>query len=282
MIPAKAKKNSDRWARANPGPTGAVQTVLTLGGSDPSGGAGVQADLKVLHQHGVHGAAVPTMITVQNSTGVSQVALLDVLLVLAQVEAVMRDTGPSAVKVGALGSRSLTLAVGAWARGVDVPVVVDPVLVSTSGAPLLERSAWDALVQELLPYAALVTPNAPEASALTGLSVRDRPSAEEAARELIRRGARAVLVKGGHVGDADATDVLVTEDTLVALHAPRIPGGSPRGTGCAYASAIAAHLAQGAPLRTAVERAKRWITRAIEGAWSDGRGRKSLNFFAAP
>jgi hydroxymethylpyrimidine/phosphomethylpyrimidine kinase len=243
--------------------------ALTIGGSDPSGGAGIQADLKTFHRFGVYGEAVVTLITVQNSVRVSRVELLAPELIVEQINAVVEDIPPGAAKTGALGSAENVRAVARAAASFSFPLVVDPVMVSKHGAPL-GGGGWE----ELLPRAALVTPNLPEAEALTGTS-----DPRQAARRLREMGAQAVLIKGGH-SEANATDLLLEGTEFVEFPAPRIATRHTHGTGCTYSAAITAGLAAGLPLREAVARAKRFIHRAIESNPGLGRGCGPVNHFA--
>jgi hydroxymethylpyrimidine/phosphomethylpyrimidine kinase len=226
--------------------------ALTIAGSDPSGGAGIQADLKTFHQFGVYGEAVITLVTVQNTARVSRVEILPEDLVLEQIAAVLEDIPPAAAKTGALGSPGMVRAVARAAAAFRFPLVVDPVMVSKHGAPL-GGGSWE----ELLPHAALVTPNLPEAEALTGMT-----DIRRAAERLVAMGARAALIKGGHSG-GDALDVLFDGSEFTDFPAPRIDTRHTHGTGCTYSAAIAASLACGLPLREAVARAKRFIHEAI-------------------
>lgn len=246
--------------------------ALTIAGSDPSGGAGIQADLKTFHQHGVYGTTAITLLTVQNTLGVTRVEGIRPELVRAQIQAVLDDVPPAAAKTGALGTASVVRAVAVSAPGFGFPLVVDPVMISKHGAPLLDEEAARALRDELLPCAALVTPNAPEASALTGIAVVDLPSAREAAFALVALGARASLVKGGHLAGAQAVDVLVAEGVAHELAAPRVSTRHTHGTGCTYAAAIVARLARGEALLDAVQGAKRWLTQALAHPPGVGRG----------
>jgi hydroxymethylpyrimidine/phosphomethylpyrimidine kinase len=245
--------------------------ALTIAGSDPSGGAGIQADLKTFHQLGVYGEAVVTLITVQNTTRVSRVEVLAEDLVLEQIAAVVEDIPPAAAKTGALGTPEMVRAVARAAAAFDFPLVVDPVMVSKHGAAL-GGGAWE----DLLPHATLVTPNLPEAEALTGTS-----DARAAAERLAGMGARAVLIKGGH-GTGDATDVLFDGREFVEFSAPRIETRHTHGTGCTYSAAITAGLASGLALRDAVARAKRYIDAAIRTNPGFGRGCGPVNHHAAP
>lgn len=243
--------------------------ALTIAGSDPSGGAGIQADLKTFHQFGVYGEAVVTLVTVQNTTRVSRVEMMPEDLVIAQIEAVLEDIPPGAAKTGALGTPEMVRAVARVARGFRFPLVVDPVMVSKHGAAL-GGGAWE----ELLPHAALVTPNLPEAEALTGTA-----EVRTAAERLVAMGARAALIKGGHA-EGDAVDVLFDGREFAEFPAPRIVTRHTHGTGCTYSAAITAGLARGLGLRDAVARAKRYIDAAIRTNPGLGSGCGPVNHFA--
>ncbi|MGA2266921.1 MAG: bifunctional hydroxymethylpyrimidine kinase/phosphomethylpyrimidine kinase [Bryobacteraceae bacterium] len=253
--------------------------ALTIAGSDPSGGAGIQADLKTFHQFGVYGEAVVTLVTVQNSVRVSRVEVLPVSLVLEQIEAVLEDIPPAAAKTGALGSAEMVRAVARAAAGFRFPLVVDPVMVSKHGLPLLPEAAADAIREELLPRGALITPNVPEAEALAGVTIRTLDDMRRAARRICEMGARAVLIKGGHL-DAGATDVLYDGAEWREFPAPRLATRHTHGTGCTYSAAITAGLASGLALAAAVERAKRFIHEAIRTNPGLGRGCGPVNHHA--
>jgi hydroxymethylpyrimidine/phosphomethylpyrimidine kinase len=246
-----------------------IPIALTIAGSDPSGGAGIQADLKTFHQFGVYGEAVITLVTVQNTTRVSRVEMLPEDLVLAQIEAVLEDIPPLAAKTGALGTPEMVRAVARAAAAFRFPLVVDPVMVSKHGAPL-GGGGWE----ELLPYAALVTPNLPEAEALTGTT-----EMREAARRLVGMGARAALIKGGH-SEGDAIDILFDGQAFDDFPAPRIRTRHTHGTGCTYSAAIAACFANGLGLHDAVARSKRYIAEAIRTNPGLGSGCGPVNHFA--
>ena len=253
--------------------------ALTIAGSDPSGGAGLQADLKTFHRFGVYGEAVPTLITVQNTRRLTRVEHLAADLVLAQIQAVVEDIPPHAAKVGALGSRAVVEAVAAEARGFAFPLVVDPILSGTLGG-LLEEGAFAALIEHLVPRAFLLTPNLHEASAVMGFAVGNREAMLQAARKMLQLGAKNVLIKGGHL-EGNALDLLVTGDGGVhEFTAPRIDTPHTHGSGCTYSAAITAELAKGAALVAAVASAKRFITEAIRSSPRLGLGRGPLNHFA--
>jgi hydroxymethylpyrimidine/phosphomethylpyrimidine kinase len=253
-------------------------TALSIAGSDPSGGAGIQADLKTFHQFGVYGMSAVTLLTVQNTLGVRDVRVLDPDFVLAQLSAIMEDILPGAAKTGALGGEGIIRAVAGASRDWHFPVVVDPVMLSKHRAPLLAAGACAALADDLLPYAFLVTPNLHEASALAGIPVNDVPSMEEAARRIANYGVQAVLVKGGHLA-GDAVDVLWWQDAVRHYIAPHVDTPHTHGTGCTYSAAITAELAKGASLPDAVATAKRFITAAIQSSPGLGRGFGPVNHF---
>jgi hydroxymethylpyrimidine/phosphomethylpyrimidine kinase len=253
--------------------------ALTIAGSDPSGGAGIQADLKTFHQFGVYGEAVITLLTVQNTVRVSRVEVMAPALVLEQLEAVLEDIPPGAGKTGALGSAEMVAAVARAAGGFGFPLVVDPVMVSKHGLALLPESAVSAIREQLVPQAALVTPNVPEAGALTGIDIRNLDDVRRAACRIREMGARAVLIKGGHL-EGDATDVLLDGTEWHEFSAPRLETRHTHGTGCTYSAAITAGLARGLALVAAVEGAKRFIHEAIRTNPGLGRGHGPVNHHA--
>jgi hydroxymethylpyrimidine/phosphomethylpyrimidine kinase len=251
--------------------------ALTVAGSDPSGGAGIQADLKTFHHFGVYGEAVLTLITVQNTRSVSRVELLDPELVREQIEAVLIDIPPQSAKTGALGSAAIIDAVALALSG--TPLVVDPVMISKHGAPLIDPDAVDALRHRLFPKALLITPNLHEAAALTGLAVETEEQMVTAGRSLLAFGSSAVLVKGGHLA-GPASDVLVTKESIDWYRGERVETVHTHGTGCTYSAAITALLAAGTPLRAAVGRAKSFITEAIRTNPGLGEGQGPVNHSA--
>ncbi len=253
--------------------------ALTIAGSDPSGGAGIQADLKTFHQFGVYGEAVITLLTVQNTVRVDRVVTLDPELVLEQIRVLLEDIPPQAVKVGALGKASLVRAVAVVAAEFRCPLVVDPVMISKHGAPLIAAEAAQVLIKDLIPRAFLVTPNLHEASALTGLEVNDVAGMRSAAKRMLEMGAHAVLVKGGHL-EGTAMDVLFDGKEWSEFPAERILTEHTHGTGCTYSAAITASLALGMPLGGAVARAKRYITEAIRTNPGLGKGSGPVNHHA--
>jgi hydroxymethylpyrimidine/phosphomethylpyrimidine kinase len=249
--------------------------VLAIAGSDSSGGAGIQADVKTITALGAYAATAITAITVQDSRAVHAIHKLPPSLVGQQIARALADPGADAVKTGMLVDAPTIAAVaGALRAAAGVPLVVDPVMLASSGARLLAEDALGALRAELFPLAALVTPNVPEAEILAGMKIRDRASMERAACAI---GARAVLVKGGHLPGQTVVDVLATEAGVIVFEQPRIPGVPCRGTGCTLASAIAAGLAQGMGLADAVGRARAYLQAAIATAPAVGAGPRPLD-----
>jgi len=240
--------------------------VLTIAGSDSGGGAGIQADLKTIAALGCYGSTAITALTAQNTLGVRAIHAVPGAFVRAQIDAVLEDIGTDAVKIGMLHDAEVIDAV-ADALDVHRPrhVVLDPVMISTSGSRLIDDAAVERLVTQLFPRASLVTPNLDEAETLLGRSLRDPDLLVEAAQALIALGAKAVLLKGGHLPGTDTIDVLVAPGIEPqVLRAPRIDTPNTHGTGCTLSSAIAARLALGDDLRVAVERARAYVRAALE------------------
>lgn len=254
-----------------------IPIALTIAGSDPSGGAGIQADLKTFHQLHVYGAAAITLITVQNTTRVSRVEMLDPALVSEQIDAVLEDLPPQAAKTGALGTAAIVEAVARCP--ILCPLVVDPIMISKHGAPLTDAAARGALRKLLLPKAALLTPNLHEAAELAGIPVDNLDRMKEAAIRIGRPGC-SVLIKGGHL-KGDSVDLLYHDGTFTELPAARIDTPHTHGTGCTYSAAITAFLARGLPMVEAVTRAKRFIDEAIRTSPGIGRGSGPVNHWAA-
>lgn len=257
-----------------------MATALTIAGSDSGGGAGIQADLKTFSALGVFGTSAITAVTAQNTLGVRAVATLDVDLIVAQIEAVLDDLGADAVKTGMLATSAITEAVAAvLARRLRRPLVVDPVMFSKSRHRLLAADAVQTMVARLLPLAAVLTPNAPEAEALTGRPVRSEQDARDAARRLVDLGPRAVVVKGGHLDTPDVVDVLFDGTALFEARGPRHATRHTHGTGCTYAAAIAAFLARGETLPDAFVHARAYLDGAIRHAPSLGAGAGPVDHF---
>ena len=259
-----------------------MKIALTIAGSDSGGGAGIQADLKTFHQFGVFGTSVVTAVTAQNTLGVRAWEAVPVLLVARQLDAVADDLPPVAVKSGMLGSAAVVEAVADGIARRSLPnYVLDPVMVATSGDRLLDADAERLIVRRLVPLATLLTPNLDEAEVLTEDVVRTPDAMERAARALVRLGAKAALVKGGHLSGDDVVDVLVTSGTEIVRRftRPRLDTTSTHGTGCTLSAAIAAGLALDRPLERAVEDALDFVHRAMAAAPALGAGHGPLNHF---
>ncbi len=251
--------------------------AMTIAGSDPSGGAGLQADLKTFHQHGVYGTSIVTLLTVQNTRSVAAVEILNPDLVVAQLDAVVNDIPPRAAKTGALGSAATIGAVADRASTFSFPLVVDPVMVSKHGASLIDENAIQVLKGKLLSKAYLLTPNLSEAARLAEMEVVDLSSMEEAAVVLSRLGAKNVLVKGGQL-EGDPVDLLWSAGEALCLQAERVDTKHTHGTGCVLSAAITARLARGDALVTAVKGAKVFVTEAIRSNPGMGKGYGPVNF----
>ncbi|MCH8839730.1 MAG: bifunctional hydroxymethylpyrimidine kinase/phosphomethylpyrimidine kinase [Planctomycetes bacterium] len=253
-----------------------MTVAMTIAGSDPSGGAGLQADLKTFHQHGVYGTSVVTLLTVQNTQKVESVEVLGPEFVVSQLDAVLDDIPPTAAKTGALGNAAVIEAIAERAERFSFPLVIDPVMVSKHGAPLIDDEAVQVLRRKLLPHAFLITPNVPEAARLAEMEVTDLLTMEKAAAVISRLGAKNVLVKGGHL-KGDPVDVLWTAGENHSLPAERVDTTHTHGTGCVFSAAITARLAKGEDLVTAVKAAKQFITAAIQNSPGLGQGYGPVN-----
>lgn len=262
--------------------------VMTIAGSDCSGGAGIQADIKTISALGGYASSVITAVTVQNTCGVTAVHPVPADIVGAQIRAVLSDMDVDAIKVGMVTDGEIIAAICAELRPVvsRIPVIFDPVLVSSSGFPLATPEAVELIRRELMPLCYLLTPNLPEAQLLSGITITDNDSLHAAANALLAAGCRNVLVKGGHRTDGQMTDVLFSheETTTVSFTEKQINTPNTHGTGCTLSSAIATYVAQGLPLPEAVEEAKKFLTAALKaGAGvSVGKGHGPLNHFFSP
>jgi hydroxymethylpyrimidine/phosphomethylpyrimidine kinase len=255
--------------------------ALTIAGSDPSGGAGIQADLKTFHQFRVYGEAALTLITVQNSVRLSRVEILPADLVRQQIAAVLEDIPPAAAKTGALGSAAVVEAIAEMAADFAFPLIVDPVMIGKHGALLLSEDAVRALRDRLLPRAAVITPNLPEAEALTGIRAVEPADLRRIAERLCRMGARAAILKGGHLA-GDPTDLLFDGATFYEFSSPRVETRHTHGTGCTHSAALTACLALGMTLPDAAARAKRFVYEAIRTGPGLGAGCGPLNHGCYP
>ncbi len=253
--------------------------VLIVAGSDSGGGAGIQADIKAVTALGGHAATAIAALTAQNTLGVYGIHPIPVPFVRQQMAVVLDDIGADALKTGMLATAEVIEAVAeeAAARAPGVPLVVDPVMVAKGGHRLLAEDATQALIDRLLPLAAILTPNLPEAEVLTGMTISDEAAMADAGRRLCGLGARAVVMKGGHMDGDELVDLLVTETGVTRFTGTRLHTRSTHGTGCTLASAIAAGLAQGLDLDAAVSRARAYVRRAMETAPGLGAGHGPLN-----
>lgn len=256
---------------------GGPPRALSIAGSDSGGGAGIQADLKTFAAFGVHGMTAVTAVTAQHTAGVTAVAEVPPEVVAAQIEACASDIGVDAGKTGMLASAPIVEAVAEAVRRWRFPLVVDPVMASKSGAPLLAPEAQDALVRELFPLATVITPNAREAAILAGRPVASEEEAREAARALADLGPAAVIVKGGHLPGDEVVDLFFYEGRFTRLTGPRHPGRTTHGTGCTFSAAIAAGLARGWALPDAVERARHLVAEGIRLGLPVGQGFGPVN-----
>lgn len=254
-----------------------VPVALTVAGSDPGGGAGIQADLKTFFAHGVYGLSALTAVTAQDTHRVYRVDPMAPSLVTAQLDAVLTDIGADAMKTGMLANADIVAAVvdAVQRYGLAPRLVVDPVLLASSGDALIDVPGMELVIERLFPLAALITPNVPEAAVLLGRALETVDDLEWAARQLVRLGPRAAVVTGGHLG-GPAIDVLFDGESLHHFTAPRIDTTSTHGTGCTFSAAITARLAQGSDLAGAVADAKRYVTAALRAATPLGSGRGPL------
>lgn len=259
-----------------------MRVALTIAGSDSGAGAGIQADIKTFAAHNVYGLSAITAVTAQNSLGVSSYQAVPADLVTAQIEAVVSDFGVDAAKTGMLPNAAIVESVAAAVTDLEIPLlVVDPVMIATSGDRLLDDEALAAMKSELFSRALVVTPNIPEAEALTGIEIGSDTQRREAARVIASFGARNVVIKGGHLATTDISDLLFDGRDFHDLHNERVQAGSTHGTGCSFAAAITSHLALGQSLPDAIRMAQRYIAGAIRRAPGLGHGQGPINHFWA-
>lgn len=255
-----------------------IPIALTIAGSDPSGGAGIQADLKTFHRFGVYGMSVITLLTIQNTRTVKDVICVERNDVKRQLETVLEDIRPTAAKTGALGNAETIEIISRFAKQFRFPLVVDPVMISKHGAPLMEKSAREVLKKKLLPCAAVVTPNIHETEILADMKIVNKSSMETAARRLLKFGPRAVLIKGGHLKNRFASDLFMESNGRVRWFESKwVKTRSTHGTGCTFSAAITAELSRGKPLAQAVSSAKKFITQALRDAFQIGHGTGPVN-----
>jgi len=257
-----------------------MKVALTIAGSDSSGGAGIQADLKTFQAHGVFGMSAVTAVTVQNTQKVYDIQEIEPRIVHDQITCLFDDVKIDAVKIGMVSSIELTKAIARALKAVNPPpVVLDPVMISKSGYRLLNQDAQGALVDNLFPLTEVITPNIYEAEALIGKKINNADEMKNAAQEILKLGAKKVVIKGGHLEEDRATDVLYDGKEYKELHSHRVKTKNTHGTGCTFSSAIAANIALGKKFFQAVELAKEYITGAIEHSLSIGQGHGPTHHF---
>lgn len=254
-----------------------MKTVLTIAGSDASGGAGIQADIKTITAHKMYAMSAITALTAQNTLGVSGILNTPPDFITQQIDCVFNDIRPDAVKIGMTGDAAVIAAIaGALRRHAAENIVIDPVMIATSGSRLLPEEAIAALQEQLLPLAAVITPNLPEAEVISGTKISSRTAMLAAARQLAGRFPGGILIKGGHLPNT-ADDLLFWQDTACWFPGKKIPTANTHGTGCTLSSAIACGLADGLPLPAAVRQAKTYLTGALADGLSLGHGNGPLN-----
>jgi len=257
-----------------------MRTALTIAGSDSGAGAGIQADLKTFAAHGVYGTTAITAVTAQNTLGVACFEALSADLVTAQIEAVASDIGVHAAKTGMLPNAAIVESVAAAVLDLEIPLlVIDPVMVAKSGDRLIDDEAVAAMKSELLRRAFLVTPNIPEAEILANMRITSDQDRHEAARRIVKHGASAVIIKGGHYASAQIQDLFYDGHRFTDFTAPRVEGRNTHGTGCTFAAAITAHLARGASLEEAIPAAQEYVAGGIREGLAIGKGHGPLHHF---
>jgi len=257
-------------------PVSRLRSVLSIAGSDPSGGAGIQADLKTFQHFGVYGMAAISLITVQNTLGIKEVLVIHPDKIKSQISTVLEDIHPDVIKLGALGHGPAVLAVADALKDYQGPIVADPVMLSKNGAPLLMKEAIEIYKQKILQRCFLITPNLNEASQLAGFEVFDRATMEKAARVIQGLGAKNVLIKGGHLEGEVAADLIFDGVSMVWIEEKKILSNHTHGVGCTLASAISAELAKSSTLIGAIRSAKAYVSRAIQNAPQLGKGNGPL------
>lgn len=258
-----------------------MKKVLTIAGSDPSGGAGIQADIKTITVHGLYACSVITSLTAQNTMGVYRIVDVEPDFVAAQMDSVFSDIFPDAVKIGMVSGEGILEAILYKLRQYrPANIIIDPVMVSTSGRKLLSSRACKLMEEELLPLGTLITPNIPEAEVLTGLSVHTEADMAEAAQRLALRTGNAVLIKGGH-REGEAADILFCRKTVSRFVSRRIENPNTHGTGCTLSSSIACHMAEGYNLEESIQKAKDYLNGALEAMLDLGNGNGPLNHMYA-
>ena len=256
-------------------------SILTIAGSDPSGGAGIQADIKTITTLGGYAAAAITALTVQNTVGVSNVVVMAPEFVKEQALAVLEDLPIAAIKTGMLANAEIITQVSQILQSYSVPLILDPVMVSTSGHRLLDMQAIEALKALLLPKAAIITPNIPEAEVLTGKKIKNATDMMQAGQEILKMGPKIVVMKGGHLNEEFLVDIIVTENSMAEYSYKKIPTKHTHGTGCTLASALATGVGQGMMLAENWRRAHAYVQEAIKAAPQIGQGNGPLGHFEA-
>ena len=251
-----------------------MRRAMTIAGSDSGGGAGIQADLKTFAAHGVFGMSAITALTAQNTVGVQGVYEIPPAFVAAQIDSIVSDLGVDAVKTGMIANAEIIEVISEKIRSLELyPLVVDPVMVAKGGDPLLRAEARDSLIRLLLPLATVLTPNLPEAESLCGFPIKDAAAAREAARAIQAMGPKALVIKGGHFEGETSEDLLFDGKEFSTFSAPRVPSKNTHGTGCTFASALAAGLALGRSLAEATAGAKNYVSRLIAASTDLGLGK---------
>lgn len=258
--------------------------TLTIAGSDSSGGAGIQADLKAMSALGCYAMSVLTAVTAQNTQGVLGVQPVSAEMVALQLQAVLEDIPPLAIKTGMLFDATIIEAVATALEQVDIPLVVDPVMVATSGDRLLSKEAEEVLKRRLLPLATLLTPNLMEAEVLSGVKIDSRSALYASGQYLLAHGPKAVLIKGGHTADTEATDYLFTDKGVTTFSSARIETANTHGTGCTLSAAITAYIARGLSLEKAIEQSKEYLSEALNSGKmvAIGKGHGPVDHFFQP
>jgi len=259
------------------GTHGRIPVAMTIAGSDSGGGAGIEADLKTFAALGVHGTVALTAITAQNTYSVTGVQDVELEIIAKQIDAVAEDLGIDAAKTGMLHTSEIIRLVAEKVREYGFPLVVDPVMIAKSGAPLLKKEAVKTLIEVLIPIATVITPNIPEAEVITGLKIKDREDMLKAAKRIVELGPKAVVVKGGHAKGMYSIDILYHEGEVVEFKSPRYEVKTTHGTGCSFSAAIAAELAKGKDVVSAVKMAKKLISLGIRYGIPVGKGHGPVN-----
>lgn len=256
-----------------------LKKLLIIAGSDSGGGAGIQADIRTAHAHGVYPTTAITALTAQNTQGVLGIYDVTANFVAAQINAVLEDIGADAIKIGMLNNSAVVSAIEAELAGKDIPIVLDTVMVAKGGAPLLRENAVNSLKAKLIPLASIVTPNLPEAEILAGIKIKKLDDMIQAGKNILNYGCHSVLIKGGHLRGNVVYDVVVTRKKFEVFSHEKINSKNTHGTGCTMSTSIACHLANGKDVFTAVDKAREFIIKAIKTAPKIGHGHGPVNHF---